>query len=82
VSRKDFIGETLGQEKEERLAGSLAAAVICVLRGARILRMHDVAAAVSAARLTEAVLGWRAPVLLRHNMGEANVDAPLLGGTS
>ncbi|MCU1570242.1 MAG: dihydropteroate synthase [Naasia sp.] len=77
VSNKDFIGETLGQERQERQAGSLAAAVLCILQGARILRMHDPAAAWSAARLTESVLGWRPPVLLRHNMGEANVDAPL-----
>jgi dihydropteroate synthase len=67
VSNKDFVGETLGQGKHERLAGSLAAAVICVLGGARIVRMHDVHAAVSAIRLTEAALGWRVPELLRHN---------------
>ena len=68
ASNKDFIGEALGQEKDDRLAGSLAAAVICVLGGARIVRMHDVAPAVSAVRFTEAVLGWRDPVMLRHNV--------------
>jgi dihydropteroate synthase len=67
VSNKDFIGETLGQEKDQRLAGSLAAAVMCVLGGARVVRMHDVAAAVSAIRFTEAALGWRPPAMLRHN---------------
>ena len=68
VSNKDFIGETLGQEKDQRLAGSLAAAALCVLGGARIVRMHNVGPAVSAVRLTEAVLGWRAPAVLRHNV--------------
>ncbi|MDQ4138588.1 MAG: dihydropteroate synthase [Actinomycetota bacterium] len=77
VSNKDFIGETLRQDKENRLAGSLAAAVICALGGARILRMHNVEAAVSAVRLTEAVLGWRPPAELRHNMESAEPAAPV-----
>jgi dihydropteroate synthase len=71
VSNKDFIGETLGVDKHERLAGSLAAAVICVLGGARIVRMHDVGPTVSAIRFTEAVLGWRDPVRLVHNVEPA-----------
>jgi dihydropteroate synthase len=68
VSNKDFIGETLDREQGKRLAGSLAAAVICVMKGARIVRMHDVPAAVSAARMAEAVLGFRKPAYLLHNM--------------
>ncbi|POH74653.1 dihydropteroate synthase [Arthrobacter glacialis] len=75
VSNKDFIGETLDQSKTERLEGSLATGVICILGGARILRMHNVAAANSAIRMTEAVLGWREPAYLVHNMGEVNVPA-------
>ncbi|QHC66516.1 dihydropteroate synthase [Rathayibacter sp. VKM Ac-2759] len=71
VSNKDFIGETLDRPQGERLEGSLAAAVICILNGARIVRMHDVRQAVDAVRLTEAVLGWRAPAYLRHNIEEA-----------
>ncbi|SOE04989.1 dihydropteroate synthase [Rathayibacter rathayi] len=71
VSNKDFIGEVLDRPQGERLEGSLAAAVICILHGARIIRMHDVRQAVDAVRLTEAVLGWRAPAFLRHNMGPA-----------
>lgn len=69
VSNKDFIGETLDREKAKRLEGSLAAAVICIMKGARIVRMHDVPAAVAATRMTEAVLGFRAPAYLRHNAG-------------
>ncbi len=75
VSNKDFIGETLGQPKMERTAGSLAAAVMCILGGARIVRMHDVGASRSAVSLTEAALGWRAPAYLEHNMGEINRPA-------
>jgi dihydropteroate synthase len=68
VSNKDFIGETLDREQGKRLEGSLAAAVICITKGARIVRMHDVEAAVAATRMTEAVLGFRAPAYTRHNM--------------
>ncbi|WP_343318068.1 dihydropteroate synthase [Arthrobacter sp. TMP15] len=75
VSNKDFIGESLNQAKTERLEGSLAAGVICILGGARILRMHNVAAASSAIGMTETILGWREPAYLLHNMGEANQPA-------
>jgi dihydropteroate synthase len=68
VSNKDFIGETLDRERSERVDGSLAAAVVCILQGARIVRMHNVAAAVSAVRMTETILGFREPAYLRHNM--------------
>ncbi len=68
VSNKDFIGETLDREQGRRLEGSLAAAVICIVKGARIVRMHDVPAAVAAVHLTEAVLGFREPAYVRHNL--------------
>lgn len=72
VSNKDFIGETLDAERGERLAGSLAAAVVSIVNGARVIRMHNVAESVAAARMTEAILGLRAPAYLRHNMGDVN----------
>jgi dihydropteroate synthase len=72
VSNKDFIGETLDAPKTERVEGSLAAGVASIMNGARILRMHNVPAARSAIRMTEAILGWRAPAYLRHNMGDVN----------
>ncbi|WP_258069723.1 dihydropteroate synthase [Arthrobacter sp. SX1312] len=72
VSNKDFIGETLDRPKGERVEGSLAAAVICILGGARVVRMHNVAASRAAIDITEAVLGWRQPAYLKHNMGEVN----------
>ena len=76
VSNKDFIGETLDRPRDGRLAGSLAAAVFCAAQGARILRMHNVAESVDAARMVEAILGWRAPTSLKHNMADGpNEDA-------
>jgi dihydropteroate synthase len=68
VSNKDFIGETLDLAQDQRLEGSLAAVVFCIVQGARIVRMHDVRAAVSAVRLTEAILGFRPPATARHNV--------------
>lgn len=64
ASRKSFIKLTLdrklvGIERDgagERLAGSLASMVLGILRGARIVRVHDVAEAVAAVRLTEAII--------------------------
>ncbi|TXK65952.1 dihydropteroate synthase [Alkalisalibacterium limincola] len=44
LSRKRMIGELTGREVDDRIAGSTAAALIAVQRGARILRVHDVAA--------------------------------------
>lgn len=67
VSNKDFIGESVDRPRGERLAGSLAAMVVCILGGARIVRMHDVEATVDAVRMTEAILGMRPPVRLEHN---------------
>jgi dihydropteroate synthase len=43
LSRKRMIGELLQREVNERLAGSLAGALIAAQQGARILRVHDVA---------------------------------------
>jgi dihydropteroate synthase len=67
VSNKDFIGETLDRPRDQRLPGSLAAAVTCVLLGARIVRMHNIRESVDAVRMTEAILGWRQPVYTVHN---------------
>jgi dihydropteroate synthase len=68
VSNKDFIGETLDRDRDRRDAGTLAAAVFCILQGARIVRVHNVPAAVDAVRMTEAILGFREPAYLSHNV--------------
>ncbi|WP_291278669.1 dihydropteroate synthase [Galactobacter sp.] len=73
VSNKDFIGETLDLPKQDRAAGSIAAAVYCLHEGARVIRMHNVTQSVHAARMFEAMAGWRRPAYTRHNMGEINL---------
>lgn len=67
LSNKDFIGESLGRDQHQRVEGSIAAAVYCVLRGARIVRVHNVRETVDAMRMVEAIEGWREPVFLEHN---------------
>jgi dihydropteroate synthase len=68
VSNKDFIGETLDVAQQDRLAGTIAAVVFSIIRGARIVRVHDVRAAVDAVRMTEAMLGLRPPATAHHNL--------------
>jgi dihydropteroate synthase len=61
LSRKRMIGELTGREVDDRIAGSAAAALIAVQRGARILRVHDVAATVDALKVWEAVAAQPRP---------------------
>lgn len=56
TSRKSMIGLTLNKPVDQRLYGSLATVALAVTKGARIIRVHDVAATVDVVRMTEAVL--------------------------
>lgn len=51
VSRKSMIGRLLGREVDERLAGSLALALLAAQKGAAILRVHDVRETVDVLRM-------------------------------
>ena len=55
LSRKGFVGALTGRPVAERLAGSVAAAMMAIERGARIVRVHDVGATVDALRVLQAV---------------------------
>ena len=57
MSRKSAIGEITGRAVEDRLAGSLAAALAAVARGARIVRVHDVRETVDALAVWQATEG-------------------------
>lgn len=56
LSRKSMIGALTGRDVDDRLAGSLAAAVVAVERGARLIRVHDVAPTRDAIRVAWAVI--------------------------
>ncbi len=63
TSRKSFIGRMLAKDGKDaaladRLYGNLAGHTILILKGAHILRTHDVKAAAEAARVTDAILAW------------------------
>ena len=55
LSRKSMLGTLTGRPAGERVAGSVALAVLAVLGGARIVRAHDVAATVDALKVVAAV---------------------------
>jgi len=58
LSRKSMLGQITGKAVEARLHASVAAALIAALKGARILRVHDVAATRDALAVLAAVQGW------------------------
>ena len=62
LSRKRTIGELTGRtDPHERVYGSVAAHLIAAQRGARLLRVHDVAATVDALKVWEAVAAQPMP---------------------
>ncbi len=58
MSRKSMLGLMTGRETHERVSAGIAAHVVAMLRGARILRVHDVAATRDAVAVVKAVEGW------------------------
>jgi len=57
LSRKSMLGKITGRGVAERVFASIAAALIAVENGARILRVHDVAATRDALAVWQAVMG-------------------------
>jgi dihydropteroate synthase len=55
ISRKSMIGNIVNRPAMERMSGSLAAACFAVLKGADIIRTHDVAATVDAIKVFKAI---------------------------
>ncbi len=58
-SRKAFMGKILNREVYDRDVATAAVSALCVLKGAAILRVHDVEKTVQAVRLTEAIIRGR-----------------------
>jgi dihydropteroate synthase len=57
LSRKSMVGHLTGRPADQRVHGSVALAVMAVVNGARIVRVHDVAATVDAIKTVVAVQG-------------------------
>jgi dihydropteroate synthase len=56
-SRKSFIGRVLDLPVDRRLMGTAAAVAACVLRGAHVVRVHDVREMVEVVRVADAIRG-------------------------
>jgi dihydropteroate synthase len=55
ISRKSMLGKITGKDTQDRLAPSVAAAIMAADRGAMIVRVHDVPETVDSLRLWEAI---------------------------
>jgi len=70
-SRKRTLGEVTGRPVGDRMAASVAAALAAIAHGARVVRVHDVAATVDALKVWgSAGLGDVGPIPLQHNAGQ------------
>lgn len=56
ISRKSFIGKILNLPSQERLEGTIASAILSLIHGAHILRVHDVEAVKKAILVAEAII--------------------------
>lgn len=57
LSRKSVLGKIAGGDEQQRLHAGLAASVISVMKGAKIVRVHDVKATIEALKVASAVIG-------------------------
>lgn len=55
ISRKSMLGKLTGRDTNDRVAPSVAAAILAADRGARIIRVHDVRETVDSLKLWEAI---------------------------
>jgi dihydropteroate synthase len=62
ASRKDFVGETIGADVEDRLAGTIAVTALGAWLGARIFRAHDVRQTKQALHMVAAIKGDAVPL--------------------
>lgn len=56
ISRKSFIGKILNLPPEKRLEGTIASAILSIIHGSHILRVHDVASVRRAVLVAEAII--------------------------
>jgi dihydropteroate synthase len=68
LSRKDFVGETLGVGVHDRLYGTLAATAVSAWHGAQVFRAHDVAATRQVLDMVASIKGERAPDAPRRGL--------------
>lgn len=69
LSNKDFVGETLGVDVTERLEGTLAATALAAAAGARMFRVHQVAATRRVLEMVASIQGIRPPTRTVRGLG-------------
>ncbi|TQC49733.1 dihydropteroate synthase [Rhodococcus sp. WS4] len=71
LSRKGMVGAITGRDVDQRLAGSVAAALVAAQNGAAVLRVHDVAATMDAVSVLRALV-YRGPAHSTHVSNRAS----------
>jgi len=66
TSRKSFIGKVLGGDVQDQLIGTVASVCAAIVRGAHIVRVHDVAAIKKAVVLTDSIMNEHIPTREEH----------------
>lgn len=66
TSRKSFIGRITGRPAADRLFGTAASVAASIMRGAHLVRVHDVNEMVEVVRITDAILGEKPPDQLQE----------------
>ena len=59
ISRKSMLGDLLNRDVEQRLSGSLSAAIVALQQGASIIRVHDVPESVDALKVLKTVAQYQ-----------------------
>jgi len=59
LSRKSVLGQVVGSGVDERIHASIAASVVSVMKGANIVRVHDVKPTIDALKIVQAVMNER-----------------------
>ncbi len=79
LSRKDFVGETLNLETDDRLEGSLAATAVAGWLGATVFRAHDVRATRRVVDMVASIRGDRLPLVRRRGVTTRPAGLPAEG---
>jgi dihydropteroate synthase len=70
VSRKGFIGTVLDRPVGGRLMGTAAAVVVAIMKGVRVVRVHDVAPILDVIRMVEAIVRYQEPASIQSQPAE------------
>ncbi len=70
TSRKTFIGKVLDLPPEDRLHGTAATVAAAILRGAHVVRVHDVAEMLQVCRVIDAIKSEELPTVYKKGRAE------------